>query len=278
MKKINLIQGSQEWKAYRQERIGASDCPTIMGCGYVTPTALWRQKVLGEEQFVTSSMTRGSILEAEARILINGDMEHKFVPEVYECEEFPFMIASLDGIDELGNLIEIKCPNEELFRQFQAYGSVPDAWFWQVQHQMSVMGADSVRIYAYTGYILASHTVERDNSAIKDLIAKEKAFYKCMCEMVPPKAPLPERESDKLMMLRDMLREANEMKDHWTVRREEIKEALIAEGEGEEYRTGDFEIRKIVKPGTVNYKAVPELKGVNLDAYRGKPIEYWTIS
>lgn len=279
MKKINLIQGTEEWKAYRREKIGASDCPAIMGCGYVTAHQLWKQKVTGAEQFVTPSMQRGSDLEAEARAKINEGMEHKFEPAVYECEEFPFMIASLDGVGDILQVIEIKCPSEGIFKEFQAYGTIPDAWFWQVQHQMAVTGSESVRIFAYNGVILASQTVERDETAISDLIAKETAFYKCMCEFTPPKAPLPEKEDPELVSLMDMLGEAKENLRNWETRVSELRSAILLKNQsGEEYQCKGFEVRYIVKPGTINYKAVPELKGVNLEAYRGKPIEYWTIS
>ena len=278
MKKINLIQGSAEWKAFRREKIGASDCPAIMGCGYVTPNQLWGQKVLGEEQYVTQSMTRGSELESVVRDLLNREVERPFESAVYESEEYPWMIASLDGIDEYGGLIEIKCPNDEIFKDFQAYGTVPNAWLWQVQHQMCVMNAKSVRIFAYNGVILASNLVERDETAIKELIAKEKDFYKCMCELTPPKEPLPVRDDERALELFGMIEEAKTQIEHWKTRLEELKEGAVELSNGEEYECAGYKVQYIVKPGTVNYKAIPQLKGINLNAYRGKPIEYWAIS
>jgi hypothetical protein len=34
---------------------------------------------------------------------------------------------------------------------------------------------------------------------------------------------------------------------------------------------------KSERKGNVNYKKVPELKGVNLDEYRGESITVWTV-
>ena len=36
-------------------------------------------------------------------------------------------------------------------------------------------------------------------------------------------------------------------------------------------------VSKIVRKGNVDYKAIPELIGVDLEAYRKKPIESWRL-
>jgi hypothetical protein len=41
---------------------------------------------------------------------------------------------------------------------------------------------------------------------------------------------------------------------------------------------GGFKYEAIVRAGTVNYKDIPQLKGVNLDIYRKDPVTTWKLT
>jgi len=38
-----------------------------------------------------------------------------------------------------------------------------------------------------------------------------------------------------------------------------------------------YELKLVSRQGTVDYKVIPELHGVNLDLYRKKPVESWYL-
>ena len=56
-----------------------------------------------------------------------------------------------------------------------------------------------------------------------------------------------------------------------------MKGELLALGEGEKVRGAGVTLVKSVRQGNVNYKAIPELAGVDLEKYRGAPSEVWTL-
>lgn len=41
---------------------------------------------------------------------------------------------------------------------------------------------------------------------------------------------------------------------------------------------GGFKYESATRAGTVDYKAIPQLKGVNLDIYRKPPVVYWKLT
>ena len=56
--RIDLVQGSLEWREFRKRKIGASDAPSVMGVGFLTPLQLWRIKVGLEPEKVPNSAGR----------------------------------------------------------------------------------------------------------------------------------------------------------------------------------------------------------------------------
>jgi hypothetical protein len=48
---------------------------------------------------------------------------------------------------------------------------------------------------------------------------------------------------------------------------------------GNKSYTGEhYEFKAIARQGTIDYKKVPELFGINLEPYRGEPITSWTLT
>lgn len=279
MKKIHLQQNTPEWKEYRRTRIGASDCPTIMGFGYKTPQALWKEKVLAEESFVTASMQRGKDLEPLVLAMVNEGMQEKerYSPIIAESDAYPWMIASLDGWNDENGVIEIKCPNADTFAAFQN-GELPPYYFWQVQHQMCVTNTQNAIIFASNGVILSCMTVGRDDAAIEQLIAKEQEFYKCMRDYVPPKGNLPEKTDEGSISLMQKISIAKENVKICKEILDLLQKEAIENGNEEEYQCAGMKVQKVVRPGAIDYKAIPILADVDLEKYRKEPVSYWTIS
>jgi len=58
---------------------------------------------------------------------------------------------------------------------------------------------------------------------------------------------------------------------------QKVKDLIIKEANGNNIESDLLHVTKVVKKGNVNYKNIPQLKGVDLEEYRGKSSEYWTI-
>ena len=61
-------------------------------------------------------------------------------------------------------------------------------------------------------------------------------------------------------------------------REEELREALLSESGHQNTVGGGLQIAKIVRAGAVDYQAIPELQGVDLNQYRKAPVEFWRVT
>src|SRR5580765_1008443 len=112
------IQGSEEWLQFRRNKIGASMAAAILGIDpWTTRLQLWEEIVYLQRKPVTAAMQRGKDLEGKAREWLSNLMGTKYEAAVLSSNEYPGIIASLDGFCELpdGNvaIAEIKVPNKD---------------------------------------------------------------------------------------------------------------------------------------------------------------------
>ncbi len=175
---IDVEQRTEEWHNLRRDKIGASACPAIMGeSPYATPGDVWDQMVLGKETKVTPAMQRGTDLEDAARIMFNTFHRTNFEPAVTVSQEFPFMMASLDGIDQnIKKILEIKIPGKTVFQKCLDQ-EIPEYWKWQIQHQLAVTGYQEAILYVFKEDNGLTFYIRRDETKIKKLIEAEGDFY-----------------------------------------------------------------------------------------------------
>jgi putative phage-type endonuclease len=174
----NLEQDSVEWKELRKRCIGASDAPIIMGVSpYTTPYQLWNDKVNGISKIENAAMTFGKNNEEAARELFEQMTGLTMFSRVVSHPERSWQIASLDGIDlDRSCILEIKCANANDHAMAKD-GKVPDKYFPQLQHQMSVTNMNEEYYFSYhrgEGIIVK---VKRDPEYIEKMIEMEKIFY-----------------------------------------------------------------------------------------------------
>lgn len=277
-----MEQGTQEWKDLRRSKIGASDAAAILGiCPYRTPFQLWEEKVLGKDQEQTGGMSRGTALEPEARACFEKVTSLLVLPKVVFHPELQWMMASLDGITFDGTtIVEIKCPNKEVHALAEK-GVLPPHYMAQVQHQFAVTGAVKGYYFSYNGKQGVLVEVFADDKFIKKMLKEEEKFFKLMTDKEPPE--LTERDYvikedkefvDLMAEYKDVKHELDILKDCEQV----IREKLIAlAGEKNTVCSKGKMTRSICK-GQVDYKAVPELIGVDLEPYRKPPCEKWRIT
>lgn len=278
----DLIQGSDEWKEWRMDKIGASDAVIIMGLGYITPLELYNQKKgLTPPSYVSAAMQRGSDLEEEARQWYIDQVEIEMKPTVTVCTQYPFLHASLDGIDSFSQkAVEIKCPGFNKLKLIKS-GWYPE-YIIQVQHQYLVNPyLDSIDICIYQG---REHKVFEDKGIIipvarddeyiyKEMLPKLLDFYECLKNNTPPGEPkaevvYEEMDSPSWTDIIEPLRQCRaRLKDEQLLEKS-ILSHLKEMAKGSNCRGYGMTLTHTRVQGRVDYDSIPELKGIDLNAYR----------
>ena len=96
-----------------------------------------------------------------------------------QSEEYPFMIADLDGvIYENGEMCIFEAKTASAYKEDVWEKSVPEEYQLQVQHYMAVTGAKKTYIAALVGgNSFFYHVVYRDEEVISMIIKMEKRFW-----------------------------------------------------------------------------------------------------
>ncbi|MCP4757031.1 MAG: hypothetical protein GY866_39715 [Proteobacteria bacterium] len=180
---VDLEQGTQSWLEWRQNGIGASDAPIIMGENPWKSSAelLDEKKGPAVESRKNAAMLRGIRLEPEARSEYISVSGIRVAPACLQSMEFQWLRASLDGISENGeSIVEIKC-GESVYRKTARTRSVPTYYYGQLQHILAITGLATMDFWCYLpdrqGILLP---VDRNAEYIEKLIDKERSFWEAL--------------------------------------------------------------------------------------------------
>lgn len=151
MKITNLIQGSDEWAAFRLSSHGASEAAAMLGLSKLTTRSeLLRVKHTGDPKEFSdwvqeNILDYGHEVEALARPLVEQMIGEDLYPVTCSNEDAGgHLSASCDGLTMAGNTaFEHKQWNEELAASVTA-GVVPDSHMPQCQQVMMITGAKRV--------------------------------------------------------------------------------------------------------------------------------------
>lgn len=193
MKKLNyeiidLEQGSTEWRAFRHDKIGASDAAIIMcESPWMTEFELWKDKTdKKESQVATPAMQRGIDLEQLARDKYNEMTGRDMKPTVLVSVEWNWMMASLDGLSSCKtSAVEIKCPGK-IDHLTACEGKIPKKYYAQLQHILAVSKLDMVDYFSFDGENGVIITCPRNDEYIEEMIVREENFMKCYRSLTPP--------------------------------------------------------------------------------------------
>ena len=143
----NVVQGSPEWIALRANFKTASEAPVMMGASkQMKRTDLLNAKKTGLDRDVswwvqTFLFDKGHETEALARPIVEASIGEDLFPVVGTEGE---LLASMDGMTLLGEtLFEHKMWNEQLAADVRA-GSLEPDYYWQLEQQLLVSGAEKV--------------------------------------------------------------------------------------------------------------------------------------
>lgn len=147
MKIHNVAQGSEAWHALRANYFTASEAPAMMGSSkQMKRTELLHAKRTGLDRDVSwwvqkNLFDKGHEAEALARPILEARIGEDLFPVVGTEGD---LLASLDGCTILGDvLFEHKMWNEQLAADVRA-GSLDPHYYWQLEQQLLVSGAEKV--------------------------------------------------------------------------------------------------------------------------------------
>lgn len=278
-----LVQGTPEWLEFRRKHIGASDAPIIMGVSpWKTPLMLWQEKLgLVEPPKGNWATDRGTAMEDPARKAFEEKIGDICIPGVKISQEYPWMMASYDGLSlDEDWAVEIKNPGID-DHKIAVSGKIPDKYVPQIQHQFCVTPSLK-KIYYWSFYEGQGALVEvkRDERYIEKLVQKEIAFFHLMETQESPELTEKDysvRADAAFLAAEREYMEAEEMFKKVSERKEIARKKLLS-------LTDRSAIGNVVKvtmymqKGNVDYAKIPELSGLDLEAYRAKPSQRWRIS
>jgi len=280
-KQVFIEQRTPEWFAWRKNKIGASDVPVIMReSPFKTPLMLWEEKCMDVERKLTKSMEKGIHYEDEAREAACVKLGVKFKPACFEHVSNPYMIASLDGWCEDNGALEIKVPREE--DHLAALGKVvPSHYMPQLQAIMLVTNMNHMWYCSYNPERkqLANILVKKDNGYCDQILEASESFYKSMIDLEPPEAIDKDYvKVDDIEGLAKMYLDIDNQYQEAKNKKEELRDAILKLAGNRNATFGNLKVTKFIEQGRIDYAKIPELRNVNLDLYRKKPIEKFRIS
>lgn len=264
-KLINIKQNTPEWHDFRSNHLGASEASTILGKNpWESVYSLWYRRVNGIKIEENEAMRRGKEQEPLARALYNRQFDLNCEDLVFEHDKIPFMSASLDGWDKANQVaIEIKC-SEKLY-SLALDGKIPEYYNIQMQHQMEVMGINSMDYVVYFKDDIQVIYVERDQALIDQIILAEADFWHKLVYLQEPEMT----ESDYVEILDPRLQTyADEYKtikakiDLDTLRLKELKNKMTDLTDGLSAKGFGVKIRKTKPSYKTDYKKYVESLGV----------------
>jgi putative phage-type endonuclease len=283
---VNLRQNSFEWLEWRRKGLGASDAAIILGISeYKTPLQLWENK-LGlrpddPETFITQM---GHKFEPKARaqfaLLTGIDMKADVCKE---HPEFPFLRASLDGCCEKERAFaEIKLVGKKKLQQVRETKRPPDDHIPQVQQQHLVTKFERGFYICYTVDEKYQHITDfeycqtaPDKTYGEMLFTKLNKFWKLIETQTPPELEPRDEYEFKDAETKFLADNYITMKKLYELNGEKLEEMAnqlkALANKHTRVRIGELVISKSARKGNVDYKLIPQLKGLDLEQFRGKP-------
>ena len=270
---VQLVQGSPEWHAHRANYRNASETAIVLGeSPWTTPYQLWELRTGRKAPTVNAAMARGTAMEPLARLAYEELTGQVMQPLVLVDGDYS---ASLDGLTFGGELLlEIKCPvkgKTSSLWQAVANGEIPVHYRWQLEHQFMVSGARQGHLYVFDGHEGLLQEVSPDPATWPRIRTAWDEFMHYILSDTPP--PLTER--DKVQRSDPAWQEAAERylalkteADRLADQVDAAKSVLIALAEQPSETGCGVTVTRFWKQGSVDYKKVPELAAVDLEAYR----------
>lgn len=284
--RVDLVQRSDSWRAWRQGKITGSMIGIIAGQNpWQSPLDLWKRELgITPPIEINADMQRGIDLEDEARAWFEKEVARLFPAECYQHDDYPWAAASLDGFNEdLSAVLEIKCPRI-------IDDKIPDHYKPQLQWGMYVSGADIAYYVSWCNGEGRIYTLQRDDAYIHNLLQMAMDFRHKLSQLIEPDLLDREKRAIERKDLQDvsnnwevtrLLQEyevAKRQEEYYKDLKEEIKTKVVEAVGARESMCGKTKIIKVFTQGRVDYSSIPALKGVDLDMFRKEGSTSWRIN
>jgi putative phage-type endonuclease len=197
--------------------------------------------------------------------------------------EHDWLGATPDGLIDASGLIEVKCPFGLRNKPEPEFKSAKDQphYYAQMQVEMACAGRRWTDFYQWAKGGDSIERVEFDTDWWEENLPKMCAFYDWYLS-----------ELDNPVHLEDLVYEVNTLAakslldeydalsatiDDATARKKEVLEELVAIAKERNAILWGRKLTKVERKGNIQYAKIPELKGLDLEPYRGKPSEYWVV-
>lgn len=278
-----LVQGSAEWHEHRAQYRNASETPAVLGVSpWQSPYDLWLIKTGRKVVEDTPAMQYGRETEPLARLAFEAATGLITEPKV--VVDAPYS-ASLDGATfDLEYILEIKCPflkqASELW-QSMSQGVVPEHYLLQVQHQLMVSNARYAYLWVYDGNNGMHLKIDPDISQFVRIRQGWESFQPYLENDTPP--PLTEsdtviRDDPAWAEVAESYRGWKSVVDEAQAKADAAKAKLITMTDHSKESGCGVTVTRYWKQGSIDYKRIPELLGVDLEQYRGKAREEIRVS
>lgn len=288
----NLVQGSDDWKAFRESHLGASESAAILGLSpYSSSKDIWEMKT-GRSFGVmeNDAMRLGTSMEPEIREEWEMIQGKNFTTPTATHDDYPFISASLDGFHAPTNeIIEVKFSKYPKMSNCIAKNDVehlkelyPQYWV-QVNQQMFVSGAKECTILTLSPIgDLVHMVVPRDDEFIdKTLVPGLVDFWRMVTEDTPP--PLTNLDYTHIDSS-----EATAMAQKWIVLNDKIKDlqkeekairsSLIDLGDDGNLIVGNLLKMSRCNTKRTDFKAACEASGIDTSKYTKEGVGYYRFT
>lgn len=182
-----------DWLEVRKQGIGGSDASVVCGVSrYKSPVELWMEKINQlPAQEAGEAAYWGTLLETLVRTEFakRTGIDVSKPSAILQSEEYPFMLANLDGVCEhpdLGPCV-FEAKTASAYKAGEWEHTIPDKYQLQIQHYMAVTGYAG----AYIAVLIGGNTfrwkfIERDEELISMLVKLEADFWNHVQDMTPP--------------------------------------------------------------------------------------------
>lgn len=291
MKILNIEQKTPEWYELRRNSIGASEAPIILGISpYRSPLSLWEEKLGLIKSSIpeNGAMKRGNEIEIIARDHYNLEFHDDMKPAVAQSDKYPFLIASLDGINSLRNIMEIKYNKKSVHEDVRNKDIFPDHHYCQMQQQMLVTDQDECTyVSANAENDIVYRKVLRSDKYIDKMIDKLVEFWDKVQRFEQPsfsERDLQERDdtpwrtvASSLLSIRKLLEPYEILKKQ----EEDLRKQLILLSNGRSSCGSGVKLTKVIRNGTVDWEKMCHDLAINpdkLNKWRKPSVETWRLT
>lgn len=277
---VHLEQNTSVWQAWRQSRFGASDAAAMLGISpYKTREQLLREKqgvIAKTSDYQRELYAAGHTAEKAILPHLEDLAGQPITPCVYEGEDS--IAASLDGISFEGTLIiehKLLRDSDASRKRFDmaARGELAEHDMAQVQQQLMVSGAEKC------WFVVSDGTPGR--MAIADVFPNADWFARIRAGWAQFARDLEASADEVPQILANEYRDLDAQIKALQSQQQAVKDQLIAlaeEAGSDSLAVGGITLKRIESKGTVDYKAIPALKDIDLDAYRKPASITWRIN